>query len=73
MTILITSVKGRNMKELSEIEKLIMYAKMLHDEIQACAKNEKFNENIQLRLDDLSYEVYKIKANLNKIKYYLVE
>jgi cell division protein ZapA (FtsZ GTPase activity inhibitor) len=56
---------------MSEAEKLVMMANMLHDALEVAGKNEKYNDNIQTRLDDLSYEVYKIKSNLNEIKYYL--
>lgn len=56
---------------MTEIEKLVLVAEMLHDELEKAAKNDKYNDNVQTKLDDLSYEVYKIKSNLSEIKYYL--
>ena len=56
---------------MNEIEDLVILSNMLHKALEKAAVNPKYNDRVQLRLDDLSYELYKVKSDLSEIKYYL--
>ncbi len=56
---------------MNEIEKMLMDTYSLHAQLENAANNEKYNDNVKTKLDDLSYEVYKIRSDLNEIRFYL--
>ena len=56
---------------MTEIEKLVLLTECLHFDLDKAARNGDYNSNVKYNLDDISYEVYKIKSQLQEIKYYL--